>query len=80
MQKPSLCRFVTYRFTDDPDNEDGLNGVDVAAVVTAVAKDGMSVSLTVFPPDDEPMHLEPGEPIPFSETPKAGCWSWPPRV
>jgi hypothetical protein len=72
---------VTYRFADDEDNTDNLNGVDVAAMITAVAKDGSDrVSLTVFPPDEEPAPLEPGEPIPFSETPQAGHWSWPARV
>lgn len=71
-QKPTVGRIVHYQ----PDSGDK----PWAAIVTEVCE-GNNVGLMVCSPFNSlngwPTHLEEG--FPFSETPKPGHWSWPPR-
>lgn len=68
MQKPTVGRIVHYH------NE--VNPNPLAAIVTYVFKnpaDGMC-GLHVFGTEESDRNG-----VPFSETPKPGHWSWPPR-
>jgi len=78
-QKPSIGRIVHYQSHGSPDGQH--KSEPRAAVITAVVKDdgegdGLLVSLCVLNPTG--MYFDPQ--VPFSETPKPGCWRWPPRV
>ena len=52
---------------------DGELKAPLAAVITAIHPN--AVALEVFGGDERQVHRG----VPFSATPKAGCWSWPPR-
>lgn len=66
--KPTIGRIVHLYLCleDDP----------VAAMVTGVV-DGSDVYLTIFPPLKLPGYVS--VPVPYSYTPNAGHWTWPPR-
>lgn len=70
MQTPSVGRIVHYHGHLTPD-------VPTAAIVAAVLTDTGDVNLCRILPDGLTC-AELG--IPFSETPQAGHWSWPPTV
>lgn len=75
-QKPSVGRIVHYY--------DGLTAKEPpnAAIVCAINDNG-TVDLYVLPPHiwkDEHDRAHYEENVPYSETPKIGCWTWPPRV
>lgn len=70
VQAPSVGRIVHYIAADT----DVL--LPWAAIVAAAGNDSV-VTLHVFPPHTDARRVEE---VPFSEEPKAGCWSWPPRV
>ena len=67
-QAPSVGRIVCYHSGEDD---------TYAAIITGVA-DSASAFLTVFPPGCLPGYVS--VPVPFSEDPRAGHWSWPPRT
>ena len=69
-QKPSVGRIVHYHIED--------NGEPIAAIITR-AIDGGVVDLTLFSPPLERPQVERIT-CAFSPTPRAKCWSWPPRV
>jgi hypothetical protein len=81
-QKPSIGRIVHYQAYGTPGGE--YPSVPRAAVITEVFKPGpseaaeptMVVGLCVL----NPAGVYFNRCVPFSETPKPGCWSWPPRV
>lgn len=74
---PTVGRIVHYHPPQDPDC-----AVPWAALVTAVNPRGLhepdgSISAAVYLPSG----TATGYPhIPYSETPKPGHWSWPPRI
>ena len=75
MLKPTVGRIVHYYHQQG----DTMRG-PLAAIVTSA--DGDVVGLRVFDsPAFRRMSLEVrhAEAVPFSPTPKAGCWTWPPR-
>ena len=68
---PSIGRIVHYHLSDRADAPRAAIIVDVGSETT--------VNLQVFTNGGTPgtvwvPHVE------FSETPKSGCWTWPPRV
>lgn len=67
-QAPSIGRIVLYHSGEDD---------TFAAIITGLAEDN-AVYLTVFPPRSLPGYVS--TPVPHSETPQPGCWSWPPRA
>lgn len=70
--KPTVCRAVHF-YHEAPD----FYSKPIAATVTAVSEsDDMTVSLAVFMPGTT---MEWRRDIPFSETPRPGHWTWPPR-
>jgi hypothetical protein len=73
-QKPSVGRVVHYQAYGTPGGE--YQSVPRAAVVTQVNEDGSSVGLAILNPTG--MFFNPS--VPYSDPPKPGCWSWPPRV
>lgn len=73
VQVPSIGRVVHYRSFGTPGGE--YLPEPRAAIVTEVLEDG-AVSLAVLNP--EGMFFNRG--VSFSEDPKPGHWSWPPRV
>jgi hypothetical protein len=79
-QKPSIGRIVHYQSHGSPNGQHPSE--PRAAVITAVRTDGTApesagfVDLCVLNPTG--MYFDRG--TPFSETPKAGHWNWPPRV
>ena len=70
--QPSIGRIVHYHSYGTPGGE--YLPEARAAIVTAVA--GEEVGLAVI----NPTGLFFNESVRFSETPKPGHWSWPPRV
>lgn len=73
-QKPSIGRIV--HFNDGPEGTE-MSPPPRAAIITGVmGTDKQHVCLTVFPPNGGPF---PRYSVPYSETPKTGYWSWPPR-
>lgn len=71
-QKPSVGRIVHYY---DP-NEDEPCAAIITYIYPDYPPDQMYVALRVFTKkSDYAMH-----PVTYSETPKSGFWSWPPRV
>ena len=84
-QQPSIGRIVHYHSYGTPGGE--FKPEPRAAVITAIGgvgfkrKDGQytpvpEVSLCVL----NPTGMFFNQNVPYSETPKPGCWSWPPRV
>jgi hypothetical protein len=70
--KPTVGRIVHYQSYGTPGGEYGSYAH--AAIITSTATEGNIVSLAVMNPTGvffDPM-------VRYSETPKAGCWSWPP--
>lgn len=82
MQKPSVGRIVHYY---EPANRDAADYEPNAAIIVEVYPEG-TVGLYVFPPlffpPDDKDHTKPAykQHIHYSENPKPGHWSWPPRV
>jgi len=75
-QVPSIGRVVHYHSYGTPGGE--FKPEPRAAIITAVAEEtGLSgVCLAVLNPTG--MFFNTG--VQYSEEPKPGCWSWPPRV
>ena len=71
--KPSVGRMVHYRSYGSPGGE--YASLPRAAVVTEVDPDGETVGLCILNPTGQffTQHVK------YSETPKPGHWSWPPR-
>lgn len=66
--KPSVGRIVHAYVLDN---------IPYAAIITEVDGDEV-ISLSVFVPESgPPQHTDK---MSYSETPKQGCWTWPPRV
>lgn len=78
-QQPSVRQMVSYWSHGSP-NGDHPSLADRAAIITQVHPqevDGPAlVDLFVM----NPAGLFFNQRVPYSETPKAGCWSWPPFV
>lgn len=77
-QKPSVGRIVHYQSLGSPAPKEGevdLPSAPRAAVITDVSESG-SVSLFVMNPMGQHVVWD----VPFSDSPKRGCWSWPPRT
>lgn len=72
-QKPSIGRIVHYQAYGTPGGEHP--SVPRAAIITEVGHDG-EVGVCVMNPTG--LFLNRG--VKYSETPKPGCWNWPPRV
>jgi len=70
-QKPSVGRIVHYQAYGTPNGE--YPSVPRAAIVAEVYSD-TKVKVVVFNPTG--LHFNDSE---YSETPKPGHWSWPPR-
>jgi hypothetical protein len=81
MQKPTVGRIVHYQAYGTPGGE--FPSVPRAAIITEVGHDGIAenfeatgeVGLCVMNPTG--LFLNRG--VPYSETPRPGCWNWPPR-
>ncbi len=77
-QKPSIGRIVHYQSYGTPNGE--YLPEPRAAVVTELSKaegsDELLVGLCIMNPTG--LFFTRG--VSYSETPKPGCWSWPPRV
>lgn len=71
--KPTVGRIVHYQAYGTPGGE--YKSVARAAVITEVNDDNGNVGLAILNPTG--MFFNPK--IAFSETPKPGCWNWPPR-
>lgn len=71
--KPSVGRVVHYYMKDDSE--------PLASIVTKVHSSTSAVDAVFFPPASGVGPLVGGLiAIEFSEEPKAGHWTWPPRV
>ena len=95
-QKPTIGRIVHYQQvcaygpgTPPEVMEKPLPLLTRAAIVTGIHEvDGVEYPvlrvLCDHPSHDFPVDCAPGgyqrEGVPFSETPKMGCWNWPPRA
>lgn len=73
MQKPSVSRTVHYQSYGTPGGE--YNSQPRAAIITIVHSD-TDVGLFIVNPTGTFFN----EHVPYSETPKPGHWSWPPRL
>lgn len=71
MSKPSIGRIVHYHSYGTPSGE--YQPEPRAAIITAITP---HVSLAVL----NPTGMFFNENVPFSEEPKPGHWSWPPRA
>lgn len=75
--KPSVGRIVHfYPNTADDD----LNKVPHAAIITYVDFTEIEVDVYVFVPSRFKGYSQNFSGVPFSENPKPGHWTWPPRV
>lgn len=72
-QKPSIGRIVHYQRYGSPGGEH--ESKPSPAIITDVLEDGATVDIMVFNPNGLYFNRTP-----YSETPKPGHWSWPPRV
>ena len=68
--KPTIGRTVHYMAPLE------CGGETYAGIITSVAPDDSTVNLVTFGATSVYFNLA----IPFSESPQAGSWSWPPRV
>jgi hypothetical protein len=73
-QKPSLGRVVFFYSTTNPNSSELEPS---AATIAAVLDDTGRTNLSRVLWNGE---TQPQRDVPFSLEPKAGCWSWPPRV
>jgi hypothetical protein len=73
MMAPTIGRVVHYQSYGTPGGE--FQSLQHPAIVTEVHSDGV-VGLFVINPTGQYFTRE----VPFSETPKPGHWSWPPKV
>lgn len=64
--KPSIGRIVHFTTEDN---------VSFAAIITSIVS-GTIVSLTVFAPNLTYIDCL----VEYSDAPKSGCWSWPPKI
>lgn len=71
-QKPTVGRIVHYQAYGTPGGE--YPSVPRAAIVTEVGEGG-EVGLCVLNPTGQFFNRG----VKYSETPKPGCWNWPPR-
>jgi len=69
-QTPSVGRIVHYHSAESD------NLAPWAAIVAGVGEGG-NITVHAFPPHTDSMRIKE---VPFSDEPKAGCWSWPPRA
>lgn len=79
LQPPTVGRAVHY-YAEGNSPEEEHSG-PFAGTVTAVLPDTgamQHVHLVVFFPGNNHGHAKTS--VPYSEQPKKGCWSWPPRV
>lgn len=79
--QPTVGRIVHYQAHGSPNGQH--KSLPRAAIVTETAAenpelytDPMTIGLCVLNPTGQYFNRE----TPYSETPKAGHWSWPPRV
>jgi len=72
--KITVGRSVHYQSYGTPNGE--YKPLPRAAVVTEVDPDGETVGLCIM----NPTGLFFTQHVKFSEEPKSGCWSWPPRT
>lgn len=72
-QIPSVGRIVHYQSFGTPNGE--YKSKPIAAIITQVNSE-QKVGLCIFNPTG--LFFNPD--VQFSEEPKPGCWSWPPRV
>ena len=70
--KPTVGRNVHYQSYGTPGGE--YTSQPRASIITQVNADG-TVGLFIM----NPTGLFFPTSVPFSETPKPGCWNWPPR-
>lgn len=73
-QKPSVGRIVHYQSYGTPGGE--YSSLPRAAVITETYGESSCVGLCVLNPTGQFFTQS----VPYSETPKPGHWSWPPRV
>jgi len=71
--KPSIGRMVHYQRFGSPGGEH--KSEPSPAVITQVFEDGITCQLFVMNPNGFYFNKTP-----FSEVPKPGHWSWPPKV
>ena len=73
-QKPSIGRIVHYQRYGSPGGEHKAEP-SPAIVVKVLNEETMECQLVVFNPNGQYFN-----PTPYSETPKPGHWSWPPKI
>jgi hypothetical protein len=74
MSKPSVGRIVHYHSYGTPGGE--FKPLPRAAIITQVVSDDGTVGLCAVNPTGLFFH----ERCPYSELPRPGHWSWPPRA
>lgn len=74
MQKPSICRMVIYTRFGTPGGEH-LPDPSPAVITKVIDEKTGECSLFIMNPNGLYFNA-----VPYSEEPKPGCWSWPPRV
>ena len=71
---PTIGRTVHYQSYGTPNGE--YLPEPRAAIITQVAEDKSTVGLAILNPTGMFFSVS----VAYSETPKAGCWNWPPKV